>query len=57
MHEGIWRKNIPGRKNSMYKCLGAEACLTYWKNAREPSVTGPLKIKRRVTRDEVREIE
>lgn len=56
MHEGIWRKNIPGRKNSTY-CLGAETRLTYWRNAKESSVTGPLKIKRREARDEVREIE
>lgn len=57
MHEGIWRKNIPGRKNRAYKCLGAETCLTYWRNAKEFSVTGPLKIKRRVARDVVRAIE
>lgn len=40
-----------------FKCLREETCLTYWRNAKESSVTGPLKIKRRMARDEVRKTE
>lgn len=32
-------------------------CLTYWRNAKESSVTEPLRMKGRLTRDKVKEIE